>query len=100
MKNQFESNRIDSAQASTEVLKELIPYYYGSDEIDSREIMYAVIMFERLLSFNFKVKPKPHSPVWEERIVSFAEGVAKQLKYEAKYNPPKIVRYDTDTENP
>jgi len=90
-------NGPESFKAASEVLHELIPYYYGA-EISSKEMYYATMEFERLMSFNYRPAIKPHCEVWEQRIVSFAEDTAKQLRYEAQHGIKKIVRY-TDTAN-
>lgn len=66
-----------SFKATSEVLNELLPEFYPA--IDKQDLADYIIMFERL---NFNLKWKLGSEEWEEKIVSFAENRAKQLKYE------------------
>lgn len=85
MKEPIYPNGAESYAAAAEVLKELIPYYYGS-QVSEQKINPCIMEFERLMSFNYRSKLKPHCEVWEQRIVSFAECIADRFRYEAKTN--------------
>jgi len=77
-----------------ETLSQLI-HDYGVD-VSGKEVLLLTMEFERL---NFKLKWKPNTEAWEERIVSFAESKANQIKNEAQYNPPQIIRYNETEED-